>query len=312
MQNTPKKLLILYTGGTIGMQHSDAGLVPASGFESRLHAACAQHPTAQHLAWLFQELSPPIDSANMTQAHWLAMRDAIVSATANEGCDACLLLHGTDTLAYSAAALSFLLNGLPYPVVLTGAMHPVGATNSDAWPNVFGALAALQAGVMPGVWVFFHEKLIDGKRASKQGTAHLDAFHEHQRPRLQAEIETLVPDYRQPRQPVPLAVLPLVPDTPLDYVNAILNSGARAVLLECYGSGTGPADNPAFLAALRAARRRGLYLLAISQCPHGAVTFGQYAADSALAACGVASGGGLSREAALGVLFAVLGAGICP
>lgn len=309
MKKTPKNLLILYTGGTIGMQTSATGLIPASGFDARLREAFAQRPDFSEVKWHFRELSPPIDSANMTQHQWLTMREAIVSAVDGDGCDAILLLHGTDTLAYSAAALSFLLRGLPIPLVLTGAMHPADADNSDAWPNVFGALAALQTPLNAGVWVFFHGELMAGTRASKRGSARLDAFHDHQRPATAADLEALLPDYRQPRQPVALAVLPFFPGMTTDYAEAILNSGAHAVILECYGNGTGPADNPSFINALRAARQRGVLLLAISQCPQGAVAFGQYAADSALAACGVLSGAGLSREAALGLLFALLGAG---
>lgn len=129
MKKTPKNLLILYTGGTIGMQTSATGLIPASGFDARLREAFAQRPAFSGVKWHFRELSPPIDSANMTQRHWLAMCEAIVSAVEGDGCDAILLLHGTDTLAYSAAALSFLLRGLPIPLVLTGAMHPANAVD---------------------------------------------------------------------------------------------------------------------------------------------------------------------------------------
>ena len=95
---SPHKLLILYTGGTIGMQQSAAGLVPAGGFEARLRAEQQAHPERPVPHWLFRELSPLLDSANMTQRHWLAMRTTIIEAVEEEGCDAVLLLHGTDTL----------------------------------------------------------------------------------------------------------------------------------------------------------------------------------------------------------------------
>lgn len=98
---------------------------------------------APDLRWRFAELQPPLDSANMTQGNWLAMRDAIVAAL-DAGHDGVLLLHGTDTLAYSAAALSFLLLDLPIPVLLTGSMLPAGAPGSDAWDNLVGALRVLR------------------------------------------------------------------------------------------------------------------------------------------------------------------------
>ncbi|HSC82421.1 MAG TPA: asparaginase [Pseudomonas sp.] len=310
--NPSQRLLVLYTGGTIGMQMSASGLTPASGFEARLRAEQQDHPERPVPAWTFRELSPPLDSANMTQENWLAMRDAIVEAVDGAGCDAVLLLHGTDTLAYSAAALSFLLLGIQVPVLLTGSMQPAGAPGSDAWPNLFGALALLTQGVAPGVYLYFNGLLLHGARASKLRSEAFDAFVDHQRPRhaqALAELPAAL-HYRQPRQPVRLAIQPLFPGLAPEQLRAVLDSGVQALLLECYGSGTGPSDNPAILAALREAHDRGVVLAAISQCPQGHVEFGVYAAGSALAATGLASGSGMSREAALGKLFSLLGTGL--
>lgn len=310
--NPTQKLLVLYTGGTIGMQMSAAGLAPASGFEARLRAEQAAHPERPVPAWQFAELLPPLDSANMTQANWLAMRDAIVTAVDSKGCDAVLLLHGTDTLAYSAAALSFLLLGLDVPVVLTGSMQPAGVPGSDAWPNLFGALALLTEGVAPGVHLYFNGQLLHGARASKLKSEAFDAFQDSRRPRHGERLGALpgALHYRQPRREVALAVQPLFPGLSATQLRAVLGSGAQALLLECYGSGTGPSDNPQILAALREAHERGVVLAAISQCAQGHVEFGVYAAGSALAQTGLVSGGGMSREAALGKLFSLLGAGL--
>lgn len=307
-----QKLLVLYTGGTIGMQMSAAGLAPASGFEARLRTEQAAHPERPAPAWQFAELLPPLDSANMTQANWLAMRDAIVRAVEEDGCDAVLLLHGTDTLAYSAAALSFLLLGLDVPVVLTGSMQPAGVPGSDAWPNLFGALALLARGVAPGVHLYFNGQLLHGARTSKLKSEAFDAFQDTRRPRHGERLGEL-PEalhYRQPRRPVALAVQPLFPGLSAAQLRALLASGAEALLLECYGSGTGPSDNPEILVALREAHARGVVLAAISQCAQGHVEFGVYAAGSALAQTGLVSGAGMSREAALGKLFSLLGAGL--
>ena len=113
-----RNTLVLYTGGTIGMQQSAEGLMPASGFASRLRDQQDKQPELALPDWQFRELLPAIDSANMNQTHWLAMVEAIRAGVEQDNCDAVLVLHGTDTLAYSAAALSFLLLGLPVPVVL--------------------------------------------------------------------------------------------------------------------------------------------------------------------------------------------------
>ena len=310
--NPSQNLLVLYTGGTIGMEMTEAGLAPASGFEARLLAEQALHPERPAPAWRFRELSPPIDSANMRQSHWLAMRDAIVQAVDEDGHDAVLLLHGTDTLAYSAAALSFLLLGIQVPVVLTGSMLPAGAAGSDAWPNLFGALAALAEGCLPGVHLYFADQLLHGARASKLKSEAFDAFAEMQRPRQSQPLEALPQQlhYRVPRRAVSLAVQPLYPGLQAAQVRALLDSGVDALLVECYGSGTGPADDSELLGVLREAHERGVVLAAISQCPFGHVDFDVYAAGSALAAIGLANGGGMTREAALGKLFGLLGAGL--
>jgi L-asparaginase len=305
------KLLALYTGGTIGMQMSAAGLVPASGFEVCLRRQ--QTLQAQPLPeWIFRELLPPIDSANMNQHNWLAMVTAIRAGIEQDSCDGVLLLHGTDTLAYSAAALSFLLLGLPVPVILSGSMLPANAEGSDAWANLFGAMRALQAGVTPGVHLYFNGVLLHGARVSKLRSDAFDAFDVLPRQRHSPRAERIPAsiDYRQPRRPVNLAVLAFYPGIQASHVRALLDSGVQGLLLECYGSGTGPADDAELLGVLTAAHERGVVLAAISQCAHGHVEFGVYAAGSQLASAGLISAGGMTREAALGKLFALLGAGL--
>ncbi|GLZ89292.1 L-asparaginase 1 [Metapseudomonas resinovorans] len=307
--NAVKNLFVLYTGGTIGMLQTPEGLAPASGFEARMRELLDDQGLT--LDWRFQELLPLLDSANMRQANWRAMRDAIVDAV-ERGHDGVLLLHGTDTLAYSAAALGFLLLGLPVPVVLTGAMLPAGSEGSDAWPNLLGAIRELQVGVAPGVHLFFNGDLMHGARASKLRSEAFDAFTVLSRPR-EGERAGRIPaglDYRTSRQPVNLAVLPLFPGLAASHVEALLSSGVQGLVLECYGSGTGPSDDKALLDVLHAAHERGVVLVATSQCPAGHVQAGVYAAGSQLLATGLVPAGGMTREAALGKLFALLGAGL--
>ncbi|MDH2199846.1 asparaginase [Ectopseudomonas oleovorans] len=308
---TPEKLLVLYTGGTIGMQMSADGLAPASGFEARMRTQQASENASELPQWTFRELLPLIDSANMNTGHWLALRDEIVTAVQTDGHDAVLVLHGTDTLAYSAAALSFLLLGLDVPVVLTGAMQPAGVDGGDAWPNLFGAMRALYRGVKPGVHLYFNGQLLHGARCSKLRSDAFDAFQvlPRQRQAERAEVSARI-DYRQARKAVNLAVLPLHPAMQAGHLHALLASGVQGLLLECYGSGTGPAGDAQLMSVLREAHQRGVVLAAISQCPQGHVQFGVYAAGSRLAEVGLVSCGGMTREAALGKLFALLGAGL--
>ena len=308
---TPEKLLVLYTGGTIGMQMSADGLAPASGFEARMRTQQTSENGSELPQWTFRELLPLIDSANMNTGHWLALRDEIVTAVQTDGHDAVLVLHGTDTLAYSAAALSFLLLGLDAPVVLTGAMQPAGVAGGDAWPNLFGAMRALYRGVKPGVHLYFNGQMLHGARCSKLRSDAFDAFQvlPRQRQAERAMVDARI-DFRQPRQAVNLAVLPLHPAVQAGHLHALLASGVQGLLLECYGSGTGPAGDAQLMSVLREAHQRGVVLAAISQCPQGHVQFGVYAAGSRLAEVGLVSCGGMTREAALGKLFALLGAGL--
>ncbi|WP_312934689.1 asparaginase [Pseudomonas sp.] len=307
-----KNLLVLYTGGTIGMLETPQGLAPAGGFEARMRDHLGQCPDAPQLHWALRELNPLIDSANMQQANWLAMHEAIVEAVERDGHDGVLVLHGTDTLAYSAAALSFLLLGLPAPVLLTGSMLPAGAPDSDAWDNLIGALRQFENGLADGVQLYFHGQLLHGCRASKLRSEAFDAFTAPARHRDGARAGELPVSltYRQPRQPVKLAVLPVFPGLAAEHVQGVLGSGIRGLVLECYGSGTGPSDDQALLDALQSAHQRGVSIVAISQCPEGSVVFDTYAAGSRLRDAGLISGGGMTREAALGKLFALLGAGL--
>jgi len=247
----------------------------------------------------------------MQQHNWLAMRDAIVTAV-DAGHDGVLVLHGTDSLAYSAAALSFLLLGLPVPVLLTGSMLPAGAPGSDAWDNLCGALRQFEQGLEDGVQLYFHGQLLHGCRASKLRSEAFDAFAALPRPREGSRASEM-PEalgYRQQRQSVNLAVMPVYPGLQAEHLRGVLDTGVQGLVLECYGSGTGPSDDQALLDVLRAARQRGVMLVAISQCPQGSVVFDTYAAGNRLRAAGLVSGGGMTREAALGKLFGLLGAGL--
>ncbi|NIF27843.1 asparaginase [Pantoea sp. Tr-811] len=306
-----QNLLVLYTGGTIGMLETAEGLAPAGGFDARMREHLAQLTDAPQVQWTLQEMNPLLDSANMQQHNWLAMRDAIVAAV-DAGHDGVLVLHGTDSLAYSAAALSFLLLGLPVPVLLTGSMLPAGAPGSDAWDNLCGALRHVEQGLEDGVQLYFHGQLLHGCRASKLRSEAFDAFAalpRHRDGERAGEVPAAL-SYRQPRQPVNLALMPVYPGLQAAHLAGLLDSGVQGLLLECYGSGTGPSDDLALLEVLRAARQRGVLLVAISQCPEGSVVFDTYAAGNRLRGAGLVSGGGMTREAALGKMFALLGAGL--
>ena len=303
---------VLYTGGTIGMQAGANGLAPASGFQARMSEQLAAQPDLVVPHWSFQELLPLIDSANMTPGYWQRLREAVVQAVDVDGCDGVLILHGTDTLAYSAAAMSFQLLGLKAPVVFTGSMLPAGVPDSDAWENVNGALGDLARGLEPGVHLHFHGALLPPTRCAKVRSFGRNPFAALRRNGGAAKVESLPPalDYRQPRQPVSIAVLPLYPGFAAQALDGALGDGVQALILECFGSGTGPSDNPQFLARLQTARDAGIVVVAVTQCQEGGVELDVYEAGSRLRSVGVLSGGGMTREATLGKLHALFGAGL--
>ncbi|WP_122580902.1 asparaginase [Pseudomonas viridiflava] len=305
-----QRVMVLYTGGTIGMQASANGLAPASGFEARMAGQLAELPELVVPQWRFREMSPLIDSANMTPAYWLRLREAVIEAVDVEGCDAVLVLHGTDTLAYSAAALGFQLLGLDAPVVFTGSMLPAGVPDSDAWENVNGALLALGNGLASGVHLYFHGELMDPTRCAKIRSFGRNPFAPLQRSRGGHAAVSLPDalDYRQPKTMASVAVLPLFPGIGAAQLNGLIDSGIQGLVLECFGNGTGPSDDPQFIASLENARARSICVVAITQCHEGGVELDVYEAGSRLRGAGVLSGGGMTREAALGKLHALLGA----
>lgn len=303
-------VMVLYTGGTIGMQASANGLAPASGFETRMRDYLHSQPELVVPNWRFREMTPLIDSANMTPAYWQRLRDAVIEAVEVDGCDSVLILHGTDTLAYSAAAMSFQLLGLHARVLFTGSMLPAGVPDSDAWENLGGALVTLGQGLAPGVQLYFHGELLDPTRCAK-----IRSFGRHPFARLQRQGggAKAVPipsqlNYHQPKQLAKVGVLPLFPGIGAEQLDGVLNSGIQGLVLECFGSGTGPSDNPEFLASLARAWDQGIVVVAITQCHEGGVELDVYEAGSRLRGVGVLSGGGMTREAAFGKLHALLGA----
>jgi L-asparaginase len=197
-------------------------------------------------------------------------------------------------------------------VCFTGSMLPAGVTDSDAWENLGGALVALGQGLAPGVHLYFHGELLAPTRCAK-----VRSFGRHPFKRLErqggAAKASSIPSqlsYNQPRQQAQVAVLPLFPGISADVVDGLLASGIQGLVLECYGSGTGPSDNPQFLASLGRARDNGVVVVAVTQCHEGGVELDVYEAGSRLRGVGVLSGGGMTREAAFGKLHGLLGAGL--
>ena len=311
-------VLVLYTGGTIGMGHgADGSLEPLDLRELRDHLPFIQRlPISLTIA----TFANPIDSSAMSTSDWIDIADAIVSHA--PGHSGVVVLHGTDTMAYTASALSFLLEGIDIPIVLTGAQRPVVELRSDGRENLVTALAIAAMHLrgdplIPEVSVFFDDVLLRGNRSVKvhadsyQGFASpnfpplaragvsIDVNRALVRPAAEGPIRRergLVPDVFGVRLQPGL-------DGPL-LRSIVERPGLRGLVLEAYGAGNGPTESW-FLDPLRAAVERGVTVVVTTQCRAGGVVGGLYATGSALMATGAVPGGEMTFEAALTKLMVV-------
>ncbi|TDO13964.1 MULTISPECIES: asparaginase [Halomonas] len=319
-------VLVLYTGGTLGMVPSPKGLVPGRNIKARLHRALDTLPPARQAslpAFEVHETDVPIDSSSATPDDW--QRLAALVAQCYRQHAGIVILHGTDTLAWTASSLAFQLLGLDRPVILTGAMRPLEAAESDAVANVEDALRFAVAPRLQEVAICFDGRLLRGCRSRKWQAHAIDAFESPNQPLLGERVDDEVvlypgrsladhqrgaprfelPDY------TPLAAggvvrLVLWPGLQAWQVEAWLrDERVRGAVLEVWGGGNLP-DDPALVGALARASGEGKLLAALSQCPHGAVAFGGYAAGQGLSDAGVLSADDMTPEATFTKLFHLL------
>ena len=312
------RVLMLYTGGTIGMQPSPQGYVPSAGLAERLAAHLALGDPYRLPAFDVVEMQPLIDSAELMPEAWNRLVAALESHW--QAYEAFIILHGTDTMAYSAAALSFMLGALNKPVIFTGSQIPLGEPRSDALNNV---VSALQLATPCEVSLLFHDRLLRGNRARKVRTQGLDAFDSPNFPWL-AEIGIGI-TFPQPSaslsgepsfSPLQLdddavAVLPLHPGMSLRRAKALLEDATlKGLVISSYGVGNPPSFEGELLNAMKAANERGVALLNVTQCAQGEVVQGAYATGAALNQAGVIAGGDITLEAAVAKLTVLLGQGL--
>ncbi|WP_252109200.1 MULTISPECIES: asparaginase [unclassified Halomonas] len=321
-----ERVLVIYTGGTIGMHASAAGLAPGSGFETRLARALETlsiDQQSQLPAFEVESLEPLIDSSAATPLTWQRIGALIAERFADYR--GFVVLHGTDTLSLTASSLAYQLQGLDRPVVVTGAMQPLEAPNSDALANAYGALRYAASATLKEVAVYFAGTLLRGVRSVKQHSEAPKAFESPNYPLLGERVDEDFIEYPSrglgrsqrgaPRFELAsyatlaqgeVARIALWPGISAWQLEALLGDArVKGALLQLWGAGNLPND-PALLAVLAKACGEGKLLAAVSTCPQGSVRFSTYAAGAGLFDAGVLSGANMTPEAALTKLVHLL------
>ena len=311
------QVLIVYTGGTIGMVQDENGSLHPFALD-RIYDAVPQLKGCRY-GIDSVTLDNIIDSSNMTPSLWVDIANIIEREYNNY--DGFVVLHGTDTMAYTASALSFMFKNLSKPIVLTGSQLPLGMLRSDGRENIICALeiASTRLSTIPEVCIFFESHLYRGNRSTKISAENFDAFETYNFPSLaKAGINIAFKEHLfmpLPTDPLVVrkqfdtrvAVLKLFPGIGPDVVNAILNTkGLQGVVVETYGSGNAPTGQW-FIDALDQAIRRDIIILNVTQCKAGAVKMRQYAASCDMDRIGVVGGGDITIEAAITKMMYLLG-----
>ncbi len=310
------RVYVAYTGGTIGMVPSDQGYVPGKAFADDIlvHLKSYQ-PDHEFDVHTYERL---IDSSNATPEDWLAIATDLQNKW--QDYDAFIVLHGTDTMAYSAAALAFMFQHSRKPIVVTGSQIPMVKKRNDALSNVFGSVDAVLNGPN-GVFLFFGGKLLEAARARKVDTSDLSAFSspnflprgvlgiewEWRKMHLPKQAELLqIP----PMQSGNVTILPVFPGVQSAHWESLLGESVKGAVLYSYGAGNAPDQDAGLLSLLQKASDRGVVIVNISQCGKGSVSSGTYAAGSALERAGVISGRDMTFEAAFAKLHFLIALGL--
>ncbi len=322
-----KSILIIYTGGTIGMitTPDKNSLTPFNFEEIRKHVPEIEKYGHKFSAYT---IHPAVDSSNIKPESWIKIAE-LIEKTYDEY-DGFIVLHGTDTMSFSASALSFMLEGLGKPVIFTGSQLPVTSLRTDARENLIAAIeiAAAEkdgAPLIPEVCIYFEFKLLRGNRCTKYSAEDFNAFISPNYPALAESgvrlkyhlhrVQKLAKDKQfkvHTKLDNNIAILKIFPGISEHVLDAVLGTkGLKAIILETFGAGNAPTDSW-FFEKINAANEAGVVFLNISQCSEGSVEMGRYETSEHLIKAGVASGFDSTPEAAITKLMFLLGQELPP
>lgn len=308
------RILFLLTGGTISMRSGKGGALRVKDGARDL---IAEVPALARIADIETRALFRMDSADMQPSHWLTLAREVHGALVGKKYDGVVIVHGTDTMAYTASALALLLGPITRPVILTGAQQPLAEARTDARENLINATLAATLDV-PEVCVAFSSRVLRGVRSTKRSAWALDAFDSPNAPPLvELGLDAQVgPHVRRggklskkfdDRIESHVLAVRIFPGIDPALIEGAMRVGVKGLVLEAYGTGTLPHLSGSLIPALHAAKARNVPVMVVSQCVRGFVDIARYAGGAAAAKAGAISGGDMTVEAAVAKMMVGLG-----